>query len=773
MPLDTPPEPKIAAESDPEFTPEQPEGAGKISKHGKFGISAKLTSLVIASALLTAAFIGAASYFTARQELHSVENRKILALTEMRKATIEDYLDSIRQDIRTLASSETVQQASLQFSAAWAGLGEKQTEKLQKAYSSGSVLAADKKEELDFAKDGSQYSEIHKQFHPWFRQFLRERGYADIFLLDLEGNLVYSVRKHADYATNLEEGSYKDSDLGNAFRKAAELEKAGSLAFFDFKAYAARGGAPASFISAPVTDVDGQLLGVIAMQMPIDRINRVMGLTTGLGETGESLIVGKDSLVRNDTRFAEKSILKRRVDTPAVRDALAGKTGRAIWADADGRQMTGAYAPLDFEGVRFAFVTQMAQAEIGAPIVRLRNQMLTIAGIAMLLIGVCGYFLSRTLSGPIIRMTSAMTKLSEGEKDTPVPAKGRKDEIGDMADALESFKQSVIEGQALAEERARLEREQVAEREKAAREKADTDAELAKKSAEDARIASERADVLASITSEFEATVNGVLQSFGSAVAQMQSSAQTMSTTAEQTSQQSTAAAAESDDASTNVQTVAAAAEELSSSIAEITRQVDESARIAREGVEDAEKANARIQGLAKSASKIGEVLDLINDIASQTNLLALNATIEAARAGEAGKGFAVVATEVKSLADQTAKATEEIGAQIADIQGSTNQAVESIGSISETITKVDGISSAIAAAMEEQGASTNEIAGSVQSASAGTQEVSTNIAGVTQAASETGGAAIGVLDATKELNAQADVLRGAVDEFLSKVKAA
>jgi methyl-accepting chemotaxis protein len=333
------------------------------------------------------------------------------------------------------------------------------------------------------------------------------------------------VRKHSDYATNLEEGAFKDTDLGNAFRKAAELEKAGSLAFFYFTPYAARNGSPASFISAPVTDVDGQLLGVIAMQMPIDRINRIIGLATGLGETGESLIVGKDLLVRNDTRFAENSILKRRVDTPAVQNALAGKSGREVWTDADGRQMTGAYAPLDFEGVRFAFVTQMANAEINAPIIRLRNELLVIAGIAMLLIGICGYFLSRTLSSPIARMTSAMTRLAEGEKDTPVPAKGRSDEIGDMAEALESFKQSVIQAETMAEERSKLEREQVAQREEAAREKAETDSNLAKKSAQDAKIASERADMLAEITAEFGATVNGVLKNFAGAVSQMQASA--------------------------------------------------------------------------------------------------------------------------------------------------------------------------------------------------------------------------------------------------------
>lgn len=742
-------------------------------RKARLGIGAKLTSLVIVSVLLTAVVIGWASYFTASKELHNVADQKILALTEIKKSNIEDYLDSIRQDIRTLASSETVQQANLQFSAAWAGLGEKQTEKLQKAYIAANAHPADRKEDLDFAEDGSQYSEIHKQFHPWFRQFLKERRYADIFLLDLEGNLVYSVRKQPDYATNMEDGAFKDSDLGNAFRKAAELEKAGSLAFFDFKAYAPRDGAPASFIAAPVTDVKGEMQGVIALQMPIDRLNRIMGQHTGLGNTGESFIVGKDFLVRNDTRFAKNSILKRRVETEAVKKALAGASGLASWNAPNGDALTGAYAPLDYEGARFAFITQMAETEITAPARELRNSILVIGVIALVLIGLCGYLVSRTLSGPIIRMTSAMKKLAEGEKDTPVPAKGRSDEIGDMAEALESFKLSVIQAAALATEQAELERTQVEEREAVAREKAEIDAKLAKKSAEDAKNASERAEILSAITSEFEATVNGVLQSFASAVSQMQGSAQTMSTTAEQTSQQSTAAGSAADAASSNVQTVAAAAEELSTSIAEITRQIDESARVAREGVEDAEKANDRIQGLATSASKIGEVVDLINDIASQTNLLALNATIEAARAGDAGKGFAVVATEVKSLADQTARATEEIGAQISDIQGATNQAVDAIQSIGETINKVDGISTAIAAAMEEQGASTSEIASSVQSASAGTQEVSTNIAGVTQAATETGGAASGVLDATKELNAQADILRNAVDGFLTKVKAA
>ena len=249
-----------------------------------------------------------------------------------------------------------------------------------------------------------------------------------------------------------------------------------------------------------------------------------MGQVTGLGTTGESLIVGNDYLARNDTRFASNSILKRRVENDLVKNALAGKSGLSAWKTADGTIIAGAYSPLDFEGIRYAFVSQMADSEINAPAIKLRNEMLVIAAVALLLIGVCAYFVSRTLSGPIVRMTSAMTKLAEGEKDTPIPAKGRRDEIGDMAEALESFKSSVIQAEALAAEQAKLEHAQVTEREAAAREKAKIDADLAKKSAEDARKASERAETLGSITSEFESTVNGVLQSFASAVSHMQGS---------------------------------------------------------------------------------------------------------------------------------------------------------------------------------------------------------------------------------------------------------
>jgi methyl-accepting chemotaxis protein len=275
------------------------------------------------------------------------------------------------------------------------------------------------------------------------------------------------------------------------------------------------------------------------------------------------------------------------------------------------------------------------------------------------------------------------------------------------------------------------------------------------------------------ITHAFETTATKIVETVSSAAGELQSTAQSMSVTAEETNRQSMAVAAASEQAATNVQTVASAADELSVSVNEINRQVAESTAITQKANAEAERTNVTMKSLAAAAQKIGEVVGLISEIAQQTNLLALNATIEAARAGEAGKGFAVVASEVKSLANQTAKATEDITAQVSEMQSVTENAVQAIQTISETITEINAISDLIAAAVSEQGNATREIAQNTQQAASGTQDVSSNISGVTQASSETGSAAQQVLEAAGTMSTQSATLREVVEKFLTDVKAA
>ena len=278
---------------------------------------------------------------------------------------------------------------------------------------------------------------------------------------------------------------------------------------------------------------------------------------------------------------------------------------------------------------------------------------------------------------------------------------GHNNEIGEMARAIDVFKDN-------ANERIRLRAEN--EKEHEAR--------------------SARQEKVEGLVSTFRKTVQQVLEDVSSNTTKMENTANSLSAIAAQTTSKVTGASGASEAASMNVQSVAAATEELSASINEISRQIDETTKVVSRASTATFATDTKIGSLAQSAAKISEVVSLIQAIAEQTNLLALNATIEAARAGEAGKGFAVVASEVKVLATQTANATEAISTQITDIQKETDSSVEAIRDIADTMQEVTTATESIANAVREQGLVTTEISGSVQHASAGSDEVSQNISG-------------------------------------------
>jgi methyl-accepting chemotaxis protein len=365
-------------------------------------------------------------------------------------------------------------------------------------------------------------------------------------------------------------------------------------------------------------------------------------------------------------------------------------------------------------------------------------------GLGALIAAVAVLVTGRSIVRPLTAMTEAMNRLAAGDVSTPIPAVGRRDEVGVMAQAMLVFKDGMI----AAREAAERERAEQTNRER-------------------------RARAIEELTGRFDHDSGEVLASVSAAALQMQATAGQLSANAEQTTHQSTAVAAASEQASANVQTVATATEELAASVQEISRQVSKSASTAGEAVAQAGKVDVSMRGLAAASQEIAKVVDLIMQIASQTRLLALNATIEAARAGEMGKGFAVVAAEVKALADQTTHATDEIAAKVTSIQVEAQGAAASIGSIMETIRQISDMSGTIAAAVEEQQAATQEIARNVQQAAQGTQEVSSNIVGVNRAATDTGSAAHQVMNAADTLSDQAGVLKAKVEVFLSAVKAA
>jgi methyl-accepting chemotaxis protein len=355
-----------------------------------------------------------------------------------------------------------------------------------------------------------------------------------------------------------------------------------------------------------------------------------------------------------------------------------------------------------------------------------------------------GMVFGRRVVTPLGHMTEAIARLADGDRESAVPARGRGDEIGRMAEALETLRCNAI---------------------KAAEAEAERDLDRAAKE--------RRAQILEDLTRNFETTAGALVQTLSSSSTSLRGSAESMSSAAGENARQSAAAMSAVEQTSANVQVVATAANELSSSIGEIGRQVAQSSQIAVQAVDQADRTSRSVGALADAAQKIGEVVRMIEGIASQTNLLALNATIEAARAGEAGRGFAVVASEVKVLAQQTAQATQDIQAQVSGIQAATTETVSEIGSIGGIIAQINEITTAIAAAIEEQGAATSEINRNVQQAATGSRDVAHNVAGVSAAAGQTGTAASEVLGSATELSSQAERLRREVGTFVAAVRAA
>ncbi|ABD07355.1 methyl-accepting chemotaxis sensory transducer [Rhodopseudomonas palustris HaA2] len=400
---------------------------------------------------------------------------------------------------------------------------------------------------------------------------------------------------------------------------------------------------------------------------------------------------------------------------------------------------------------KFYLVRDSAIAEARNRAIAARDQaylMLSLATVVVVaLFGILVFvtmLLRRRVINPIVHLTGLIGQMAAGNDDVAIPTCDRDDEIAAMTGSLQTFKEALLE-----KKRA----EQAA--------------------AADAQSKIERGQRVERFTRDFEMVIGEVVGVVSSASGDLERSAASLTTTAARSLELATVVTSASEEASTNVHSVAAAAEEMSSSVNEISRQVQDSARIASEALAQARKTNDNVAELAKAAARIGDVVELINAIAGQTNLLALNATIEAARAGEAGRGFAVVASEVKALAEQTAKATGEIGQQIGGIQAATNESVGSIKDIGETIARMSEIASAIASAVEEQSSATREISSNVQQAAHGTQQVSANIASVRQGADETGSASSQVLAAAKALSGQSSRLRDEVSRFLNSVRAA
>jgi len=416
-------------------------------------LTIKYPLTIITMALAAALVTGLVAYQISEKELRLAAERQSIEILESRKAALSRYLKSIEQDLALMATNRTVQEALGEFTAGWSTIDGRPQDRLRTLYVDKNPHPSNAHEDLDQADDGSAYSRTHGRFHSWFRQYIEERSYHDIYLFDTKGNLVYTVLKEADYATNLENGRWHRTDLGHAFRTTSFNKFPGFQAYYDFKAYPPRQNEPASFLATPVFDSDENYLGVLAFQMQLDPMDEIMQVSAGMGKAGRVYLVGLDLLIRNDPKFPKASeVLKAGDPTEFVNLALEGVAGAREITGAKGDEVLIAYTSVSFAGQAWAIISEFDLIEVLAPVTEMRRVMIWAGLFIGLLVTIVGVWFAGGLSRPIVTMTNIMQRLAERDLDVEVPASGRADEIGAMEKTLVVFKENAVERQRAEEE---------------------------------------------------------------------------------------------------------------------------------------------------------------------------------------------------------------------------------------------------------------------------------------------------------------------------------
>lgn len=712
-----------------------------------FRFSKKLPALVVGVAAIVGVGIGVSSYFTSLSSVDQLTKDRLLAAANVGIDQTRSYLKVIERQLNLVAENPNTVAAVQDFSKIWQELADSGLDlemELQQAYIKDNPHPTGEKDKLYDAGSGSAYDAAHARYHPWFHKLQQDEGYYDVFLFDADGNLIYSVFKELDYATNFKAGGGKwaSSDLGEVFRNAMKIKSGSEVAFEDFAPYGPSYDAPASFMAYPVR-VDGKNVGVLAFQMPIDKINELMRLNLGLGETGELALIGDDRLMRNDTAYTpdKNDILTTRLESPVIEKAFSDGDGFGYDTLHRGENLIVEAKRFGYQGQLFAIVAMQSYLEAQASVITMRNRMV-LAGIALLSVAtVIGFFTARTFTQPINQVVGAMNRLATGNTRVDLQGAERRDEIGDMIKATAVFKENAIK-------RAQLEAQTKAER--------DRDRQ--------------HQSLLEGLINNFKSVMSNRLSTVSDQMERMNHAAATLNKVAANAKTEADHAGQASDSASTNVAAVAAATEEVTATIQEISKQTEATLRIVLEAVKAAENTNENVRELSEAADHIGSVVNLIRDIARQTNLLALNATIEAARAGETGRGFAVVATEVKDLAEQTAKATDEIYGRITGIQTSVRDAAGAIGNIAQKVNQIQELTGSIAGAIEEQRATNEEIARSAKSASESTANAAGSMTAVSGAVLQTSEESSSVNSASDLVTQASKNLAEDVEKFLEGV---